>query len=133
MLNESILTNISFADDNPNLDKVNTCLKRVNLYRWVDSLPNGIYTSIGELGGKISGGQRQRIAIDRALYKDSEIFLFDVISNNLDEESKNEVLKTMHSLKEEGKTALLVTHNKEELKICDVVYAIENQQIIEKE
>lgn len=46
MLNESILTNISFADDNPNLDKVNTCLKRVNLYRWVDSLPNGIYTSI---------------------------------------------------------------------------------------
>jgi len=52
MLNESILTNISFADDNPNLDKVNTCLKRVNLYRWVDSLPNGIYTSIGELGGK---------------------------------------------------------------------------------
>jgi len=133
MLNESILTNISFADDNPNLDKVNTCLKRVNLYRWVDSLPNGIYTSIGELGGKISGGQRQRIAIDRALYKDSEIFLFDVISNNLDEESKNEVLKTMHSLKEEGKTALFVTHNKEELKICDVVYAIENQQIIEKE
>ena len=52
MLNESILTNISFSDDNPNLDKVNTCLKRVNLYRWVDSLPNGIYTSIGELGGK---------------------------------------------------------------------------------
>lgn len=133
MLNESILTNISFADDNPNLDKVNTCLKRVNLYRWVDSLPNGIYTSIGELGGKISGGQRQRIAIARALYKDSEIFLFDEISNNLDEESKNEVLKTMHSLKEEGKTALFVTHNKEELKICDVVYAIENQQIIKKE
>ncbi|MBL6730571.1 MAG: ABC transporter ATP-binding protein [Bacteroidia bacterium] len=133
MLNESILTNISFADDNPNLDKVNTCLKRVNLYRWVDSLPNGIYTSIGELGGKISGGQRQRIAIARALYKDSEIFLFDEISNNLDEESKNEVLKTMQSLKEEGKTALFVTHNKEELKICDVVYAIENQQIIEKE
>jgi ABC-type multidrug transport system fused ATPase/permease subunit len=133
MLNESILNNISFADDNPNLDKVNTCLKRVNLYRWVDSLPNGIYTSIGELGGKISGGQRQRIAIARALYKDSEIFLFDEISNNLDEESKNEVLKTMHSLKEEGKTALFVTHNKEELKICDVVYAIENQQIIKKE
>ncbi len=85
------------------------------------------------MGGKISGGQRQRIAIARALYKDSEIFLFDEISNNLDEESKNEVLKTMQSLKEEGKTALFVTNNKEELKICDVVYAIENQQIIEKE
>ncbi|MDB3869116.1 hypothetical protein N9312_01495 [Bacteroidia bacterium] len=44
-----------------------------------------------------------------------------------------EVLKTMHSLKEEGKTTLFVTHNKEEMKICDMVYAIENQQIIEKE
>lgn len=133
MLNDSILSNITFSDTSPNLDKVNTCLNRVNLFQWVDSLPNGVHTSIGELGGKISGGQRQRIAIARALYKDSEIFLLDEISNNLDEESKDEVLKTMKALKEEGKTALFVTHNMEELEICDVVYSIENHNIRKKE
>ena len=133
MQNDSILSNITFSDTSPNLDKVNTCLNRVNLFQWVDSLPNGIHTSIGELGGKISGGQRQRIAIARALYKDSEIFLLDEISNNLDEESKDEVLKTMKALKEEGKTALFVTHNNEELEICDMVYSIENHNIRKKE
>jgi len=133
MLNDSILSNIAFSDTNPNLNKINQCLKRVNLIKWIDSLPDGIHTSIGELGGKISGGQKQRIAIARALYKDSEIFLFDEISNNLDEESKDEVLKTMRVLKEEGKTALFVTHNKEELAICDVVYSIENRKIRKKD
>ena len=133
MLNDSILSNIAFSDTNPNLNKINQCLKRVNLIKWIDSLPDGIHTSIGELGGKISGGQKQRIAFARALYKDSEIFLFDEISNNLDEESKDEVLKTMRVLKEEGKTALFVTHNKEELAICDVVYSIENRKIRKKD
>ena len=133
MLNDSILSNVAFSDTNPNLNKINQCLKRVNLIKWIDSLPDGIHTSIGELGGKISGGQKQRIAIARALYKDSEIFLFDEISNNLDEESKDEVLKTMRVLKEEGKTALFVTHNKEELAICDVVYSIENRKIRKKD
>ena len=133
MLNDSILSNVAFSDTNPNLNKINQCLQRVNLIQWVDSLPDGIHTSIGELGGKISGGQKQRIAIARAIYKDSEIFLFDEISNNLDEESKNEVLKTMRVLKEEGKTALFVTHNKEELAICDVVYSIENREIRKKD
>ena len=133
MLNDSILSNIAFSDTNPNLNKINQCLKRVNLIKLIDSLPDGIHTSIGELGGKISGGQKQRIAFARALYKDSEIFLFDEISNNLDEESKDEVLKTMRVLKEEGKTALFVTHNKEELAICDVVYSIENRKIRKKD
>lgn len=133
MLNDSILSNVAFSDTNPDLNKINQCLKRVNLIKWIDSLPDGIHTSIGELGGKISGGQKQRIAIARALYKDSEIFLFDEISNNLDEESKDEVLKTMRVLKEEGKTALFVTHNKEELAICDVVYSIDNRKIRKKD
>ena len=70
MLNDTILKNIAFADANPNQAKIEDCLNKVNLTNWVKSLPNGIHTSIGELGSQISGGQRQRIAIARALYKD---------------------------------------------------------------
>jgi ABC-type bacteriocin/lantibiotic exporter with double-glycine peptidase domain len=129
ILNDSILKNIAFADPNPNKAKIEECLKKVNLANWVESLPDGIHTSIGELGSQISGGQRQRIAIARAFYKDSEIFLFDEISNNLDEQSKAEILMTMKALKKEGKTAIFVTHNKEELEICNVIYSIENCKI----
>ena len=68
------MKNIAFADANPNQAKIKDCLNKVNLTNWVESLPNGIHTSIGELGSQISGGQRQRIAIARALYKDSEIY-----------------------------------------------------------
>ncbi len=113
--------------------KIEDCLNKVNLTNWVKSLPNGIHTPIGELGSQISGGQRQRIAIARALYKDSEIFLFDEISNNLDEESKAEILNTMKAIKKEGKTAIFVTHNREELEICNVIYSIENNKINRKE
>ena len=133
MLNDTILKNIAFADANPNQAKIEDCLNKVNLSNWVKSLPNGIHTSIGELGSQISGGQRQRIAIARALYKDSEIFLFDEISNNLDEESKAEILNTMKAIKKEGKTAIFVTHNREELEICNVIYSIENNKINRKE
>ena len=133
ILNDSILKNIDFADPNPNKAKIEECLKKVNLANWVDSLPNGIHTSTGELGSQISGGQRQRIAIARAFYKNSEIFLFDEISNNLDEQSKAEILTTMKALKKEGKTAIFVTHNKEELEICNVIYSIENCKINRKE
>lgn len=133
ILNDSILKNIAFADPNPNKAKIEECLKKVNLANWVESLPDGIHTSIGELGSQISGGQRQRIAIARAFYKDSEIFLFDEISNNLDEQSKAEILMTMKALKKEGKTAIFVTHNKEELEICNVIYSIENCKINRKE
>jgi ATP-binding cassette, subfamily B, bacterial PglK len=133
MLNDTILKNIAFADANPNQAKIKDCLNKVNLTNWVESLPNGIHTSIGELGSQISGGQRKRIAIARALYKDSEIFLFDEISNNLDEESKAEILKTMKAIKREGKTAIFVTHNREELEICNVIYSIENNKINRKE
>jgi ABC-type bacteriocin/lantibiotic exporter with double-glycine peptidase domain len=132
MLNDSILKNIAFADASPDLEKINICLDKVNLSKWVDGLSSGIHTSVGELGGQISGGQRQRIAIARALYKDSEVFLFDEISNNLDDESKCEILKTMKALKKEGKTAIFVTHNPEELEICDAIYSIENQKIKKK-
>ena len=133
ILNDSILKNIAFADPNPNKAKIEECLKKVNLANWVESLPDGIHTSIGELGSQISGGQRQRIAIARAFYKDSEIFLFDEISNNLDEQSKAEILMTMKVIKKEGKTAIFVTHNKEELEICNVIYSIENCKINRKE
>lgn len=129
MLNSTILDNVAFLDKEPNIDKVRTCLEKVNLLDWVDSLESGMQTLVGEQGVSISGGQRQRIAIARALYKNSEIFIFDEVTNNLDLKSKEQTLKAINSLKEEGKTSIFITHKEEELDMCDKVFAIKDKKL----
>jgi ABC-type multidrug transport system fused ATPase/permease subunit len=103
----------------------------VNLTEWIETLSDGIYTPVGELGNQVSGGQRQRIAIARALYKDAEIFIFDEVTNNLDTHSRQQTLKAIEILKETGKTAIFITHKEDELKMCNRVYSLEKNSIIE--
>ncbi len=131
MLNASILHNVAFLDEEPDEAKVMKCLDKVNLTEWVQSLPEGINTSVGEVGKQVSGGQRQRVAIARALYKEAAIFIFDEVTNNLDTYSKEQTLAAIQLLKTEGKTAVFITHSEGELKMCDRVYSLENKQLVE--
>lgn len=131
MLNDSVLSNVAFLDANPDLDKARQCLEKVNLTAWLDMLPHGWHTTVGEIGNQISGGQRQRIAIARALYKDAEIFIFDEVSNNLDTYSKQQTFAAISELKKQGKTAIFITHKKDELDFCDQVYTVQNLQVHE--
>jgi len=129
MLNATILENVAFLDLKPDLNRVKACLNQVNLWTWVQDLPEQLNTFIGEQGNQISGGQRQLIAIARALYKQSEFFLLDEVTNNLDQRSKNQVLKTIKELKSMGKTAIIVSHNSDELKLCDSIYELEGGKL----
>ena len=131
MLNDSVLRNVAFLDPNPDLDKARECIEKVNLTTWLDGLPNGWDTKVGELGNHISGGQKQRIAIARSLYKDAEVFIFDEVSNNLDTYSKEQTLIAIRDIKKEGKTAILITHKEDELQFCDTVYTLKNGQLIQ--
>ena len=130
MLNTSILHNVAFLDDTPDVERVWSCLEKVNLTDWVKTLPNGIDTSVGEVGKQVSGGQRQRIAIARALYKNAEVFIFDEVTNNLDTNSKEQTLAAIKILKSEGKTALFITHKESELVLCDSVYSLKNKKLV---
>lgn len=130
MLNASIVKNIAFLDEKPDIEKVKECIAKVNLEEWVGTLTQGIDTNVGELGGQISGGQRQRIAIARALYKDASIFIFDEVTNNLDSYSREQTLKAISLLKDAGKTAIFITHKEDELKLCDRVYSLENKNLV---
>jgi ATP-binding cassette subfamily C protein len=130
MLNASIVKNIAFLDEEPDIEKVKECIAKVNLEEWVGTLTQGIDTNVGEVGGQISGGQRQRIAIARALYKDANIFIFDEVTNNLDSYSREQTLKAISLLKDAGKTAIFITHKEDELKLCDRVYSLENKKLV---
>ena len=129
MLNDSILNNVAFLESEIDEIRVRQCISQVNLDSWVLGLKNGLNTSVGELGNKVSGRQKQRIAIARALYKDAEILIFDEVTNNLDTESKNQMLKAIAELKKQNKTVLFITHKEDELSLCDKVYLLKNSKL----
>ena len=80
---------------------------------------------LGEKGSQISGGQKQRIGIARALYKKSEMIVFDEATNALDENTESKIIELINNLSQD-KTIVLVTHNSKNLNICDNVYKLEN-------
>lgn len=132
IVDDTILKNVAFGEsfENINLEKVNNCLKKSNIYNFIYGLKNNVNTAFGELGEQLSGGQRQRLAIARALYRNSEILIFDEITNFLDKENENQIIHEIKNMK--NKTRILITHNEEVLKNCDYVYELKNNEIVKK-
>ena len=89
----------------------------------------GINTQIGEFGSKLSGGQKQRIAIARAIYKDSELVIFDEATNALDLNSEKKIIQNLPKF---NKTFIIVSHRVNSLQGCDIIYFIDNGEIIDR-
>jgi ABC-type multidrug transport system fused ATPase/permease subunit len=127
LLDDTIKNNILFSKNNKDVDTnlVNSILQKSGLKKFVENLPNGLDTNIGELGSKLSGGEIQRIGIARVLYKNPKILIFDESTNALDSENELKILKTIENLK--GKcTIFLISHKKINLDICDVVLELKD-------
>lgn len=116
-------------------------LKKVNLYDFVLSLKNGLQSEIKEGGSNLSGGQRQRLALARALLYDSEIYIFDEATSNIDIESEDAIMKVIYGLGKE-KTVLIISHRLYNVKNADTIYVINqgkmkesgnHEQLVEKE
>ena len=95
---------------------------------FIDSLPEGLETNIGEKGLKISGGQIQRIGIARALYLDPEFLILDEPTSALDEKSEQEIYKTIRNLRG-SVTLLIISHKRNIGDICDEVYILKNKSL----
>jgi len=111
--------------DSSDTKRINNVLKTANLDSFVQNLPNGIETKIGEQGQQISGGQRQRIGLARALFNDSEILIFDEATSALDNLTEKEVIKSILELKGK-KTIIMIAHRLTTLKECNVIYELNN-------
>lgn len=121
ILDASVTANITMGDENVvDHKKIQALLQSLGLQSWLEDLPEGLSTRLGENGIKISGGQRQRLAIARALYQDPEFLLLDEITNQLDEETEKEVWVALQKIAAK-KTILMITHHKELLNGFDSV------------
>lgn len=109
------------------LERIQLCLEQAQLSEFVQSLPDGIYTQIGENGCKLSGGQRQRIGIARALFKHPELLFFDEATSSLDPAMEKEVNSAIVELAKSRSdlTMFIIAHRPESLAICDKIIDIQ--------
>jgi len=132
LIDDSLLKNIAFGVDDDKIDftLVNKVIKDAQLDSFINSLPDGIYTKVGERGVRLSGGQRQRIGIARALYRCPEIVVLDEATSALDHYTEQEVMKSIDCLKS-FKTLIIVAHRLTTVMNCDIIYKFQNGNIVE--
>lgn len=125
MVDASIRENVAFGIDEILIDdeKVWKALEMAQLKDYVEKLPDGIQTNVGEWGVQLSGGQRQRIAIARALYNEPDIIVLDEATAALDNDTENAVMESIEAL-QKIKTLIIVAHRLTTIKKCDVIYEI---------
>ena len=130
ILDDTLKRNIALGVDENliDLEKLNNSIKSSNLEKFVNNLPNGINTVLGEKGSRISGGQRQRIGIARALYNQPEIIVLDEATSSLDEKNEYEIFEELNSLKKDI-TIIFASHRKTLKKYCDTLFEIENTKL----
>ncbi|MBR3628676.1 MAG: ABC transporter ATP-binding protein, partial [Elusimicrobia bacterium] len=125
LTDDTIKNNILFYDDeNVDEEQLNMVIEQAQLKDFIDSLPNGLETIVGERGIRLSGGQRQRIGIARALYKKPELLVLDEATSALDNETEKAVMQAIEHLY--GKiTMLVIAHRLTTIEKCDIIYKID--------
>ena len=126
LFDESIKNNILIADNRKISDEdYKQVLDQCDLTEFIDSLPEGDQTLIGENGAKISGGQRQRIGLARALVNEAKILILDEATNALDKRTETNIFSTLKKISLK-KSILIITHNQNLLNYCDKIYSLKN-------
>lgn len=125
LFKDSIKNNIKIAKLTATDEEIVTACKKASLHDFIESLPDGYDTDVGELGDTLSGGEKQRIGLARAFLHDAPFMLLDEPTSNLDSLNEAVILK---SLKEESKnkTTVLVSHRESTMRIADKVYCVEH-------
>ena len=128
LFHDTIFSNITLGNAELSENDVLQALKLAGALEFVDKMPMGIYSNVGEKGAAISGGQRQRIAIARALVRKPRVLILDEVSSALDPEAEREIVKNIHSLSRDV-TIIAITHRPAFVDIADRVYHLEEGKV----
>ncbi len=127
LVHDTLLKNISF-EEQPDNDRLQAAIEASGLDNLIKNHQTELETLITDNGKNISGGQRQRIAIARALYKDSNLIILDEPFNELDKTSELLLLEHFKSLAQQGKMILLISHNMNNMSVCNKIISLDEQQ-----
>jgi ATP-binding cassette subfamily B protein len=131
LFDDTIASNIAFGDEKPDRERVEWAARVANAHEFVDRLPLGYETRIGETGLLLSGGQRQRIAIARAVYQRPPVLVFDEATSSLDTESERAVQSNMDEVFEE-RTSFVIAHRLSTIRDAGLIVVVEKGRIVEQ-
>jgi subfamily B ATP-binding cassette protein MsbA len=130
LFNDTILNNVSYGQSKMDEKTILSALNTANAMEYIDQLPDGIHTVIGERGVKLSGGQKQRLSIARAIIKNPPILILDEATSSLDTESEQLVQQAIEQLMID-RTVLVIAHRLSTVKNADKIVVLEKGKIIE--
>lgn len=131
LFNDTVMANIAFGTSiDATREQVIAAAKAANAWDFIQQLPEGLDTMIGEDGAKLSGGQRQRIAIARALLKDAPILILDEATSALDTESERQVQAALNTLMQ-NRTTLIIAHRLSTIEHADRILVLDQGRIVE--
>ena len=129
LFNATVSENIAYGEVAEE-DRIKQVAKEAFAHEFINSLPDGYQTILGENGTRLSGGQRQRIAIARALYADPKILILDEATSALDTDSEASIQKALDHAKE-GRANIVIAHRLSTIRDADIIYVLENGLIVE--
>ena len=131
LFHASIWDNIAYGKPDADPQKVVRAAKLANAHEFIEKMPEGYATMVGERGMTLSGGQRQRIAIARAIIRDTPILILDEPTSGLDSSSEQAVIEALDRLME-GRTSIVVAHHLSSIRHADVIFVIKDSELVER-
>ena len=127
----NVMNNIAVGDFHPDMERILKICRNIGILEFIETLPNGFNTYLGENGATLSGGQKQRIAIARALYKQPKILVLDEATSSLDSTSENYIQRSIKSLREQNKTIIIIAHRLSTVVHADTIVVLDKGKILE--
>lgn len=131
LFNDTIANNIAYGSPHDSEDEIIQAAKAANAWSFIESMPEGLKTLVGDQGMKLSGGQRQRLAIARALLKDAPILILDEATSALDTESERLVQAALETLMQ-NRTTIVIAHRLSTIEKADNIVVMHHGQIVEQ-
>ncbi len=131
LFNDTIWNNVAYGCTDASDEDIWNAIDMASLRTFVESIPEGVQTIVGERGLKVSGGEKQRIAIARVLLKNPSILLFDEATSALDSESENSILKALAKISS-NKTTIAIAHRLSTIVDSDRILVVADGQVVEQ-
>lgn len=131
LFNNTIKFNLAYGRENATMEEIENVSKQANILEFIEHLPKGWETEVGERGIKLSGGQKQRLAIARALLTDPKVLVFDEATSNLDSESEKQIQLALEKVSK-TRTVIIVAHRFSTVRDADEIVVLSAGTIVEK-
>lgn len=131
LFHDTIANNIRFGQPEAPMEKVIEAAKKARCHDFIEALPEGYETVVGEGGASLSGGEKQRISIARAMMKDAPVIFLDEATANVDPENENELMQAIEALTKE-KTVIMIAHRLKTVEHADQILVIDHGRIVQQ-